>query len=410
MVTKNYDVAVCGAGIAGIAAAIAAARRGMRVVLIEKQCIIGGLATSGLINIYLPLCDGYGHQTSGGLNEEMIRRCVEYGPFDLPENWGGPAGGNTGVTITAAKRFRCGFSPAGFTLTLDKMLKEAEVDLWLDTCICDVETADGRVVAIEVANNSGLIRIEAGCFVDATGSASVVRFAGGKVAFEDNYVTPWLFDVSPDPKKYVFSGGTNLRRIGKVEERTLFGPCDSGRRVTQFVRDTWECLRNVYDAVPAEARRQEYPLQLPAMPQLRKIARIESLRDLGDEDISKHFTDSVGVVSDWRRPNPVWETPYRSLLPSETRGVITAGRCIGAYGLAWEIFRVIPAAAITGEAAGVAAALAVKSKCDPTELAVDDVRAELLANGGILDARPEFGVDPASGDAKLRKVKVNPEE
>ena len=132
LVTKKYDVAVCGAGIAGIAAAIAAARRGMRVVLIEKQCIIGGLATSGLINIYLPLCDGYGHQTSGGLNEEMIRRCVEYGPFDLPDNWGGPAGGNTGVTITAAKRFRCGFSPAGFTLTLDKMLKEADVDLWLD--------------------------------------------------------------------------------------------------------------------------------------------------------------------------------------------------------------------------------------------------------------------------------------
>ena len=100
--TKRYDVAVCGAGIAGIAAAIAAARHGMSVVLIEKQCIIGGLATSGLINIYLPLCDGYGHKTSGGLNEEMIRRCVEYGPFDLPDNWGGPAGGNTGVTITAA--------------------------------------------------------------------------------------------------------------------------------------------------------------------------------------------------------------------------------------------------------------------------------------------------------------------
>ena len=70
----------------------------------------------------------------------------------------------------------------------------------------------------------------------------------------------------------------------------------------------------------------------------------------------------------------------------------------------------IPAAAITGEAAGVAAALAVKAKCDPAELAADKVRAELLANGGILDAEPGFGVDPASGEAKLKKVKVNPED
>lgn len=410
MTTKKYDVAVCGAGIAGIAAAIAAARRGMSTVLIDKQCIIGGLATSGLINIYLPLCDGYGHKTSGGLNEEMIRRCVEYGPFDLPENWGGPAGGNTGVTVTAARRFRCGFSPAGFTLTLDKMLKEAEVDLWLDTYICGVETAGGKVAAVEVANDSGKIRIEAGCFVDATGSAAVVRFAGGKVAYEDNYVTPWLFDVSENPAKYIFSGGFNLRRIGKVDPEHLFGLCDSGKRVTQFVRDTWALLRGIYDAVPPESRRKEYPVQLPAMPQLRKIARIESLRDLGDGDIGKHFTDSVGVVSDWRRPNPVWETPYRSLLPRGTRGVITAGRCIGAYGLAWEIFRVIPAAAITGEAAGAAAALAVKAKCDPAELAADKVRSELVKAGCVLDAAPEFGVDPATGEATLKKVKVNPEE
>ena len=57
----NYqaDVAVAGGGIAGIAAALAAARMGASVLLIEKQCIVGGLATTGLIARYLPLCDGY---------------------------------------------------------------------------------------------------------------------------------------------------------------------------------------------------------------------------------------------------------------------------------------------------------------------------------------------------------------
>ena len=93
----KYDIVVCGAGVAGIASAIAAARLGKRVALIEKQCLIGGLATSGLIYIYLPLCDGRGKQLIGGIADEMIRRCTEYGPFDIPEKFGGPAGGNPGI-------------------------------------------------------------------------------------------------------------------------------------------------------------------------------------------------------------------------------------------------------------------------------------------------------------------------
>ena len=54
--TLNYDVAVAGGGIAGVAAALAASRRGAKTVLLESQVFLGGLATSGLIYIYLPLC------------------------------------------------------------------------------------------------------------------------------------------------------------------------------------------------------------------------------------------------------------------------------------------------------------------------------------------------------------------
>ena len=60
----SYDVAVCGGGIAGIAAALAAARQGKKTILFEKSYILGGLAMAGLITIYLPLCDGYGKQVS----------------------------------------------------------------------------------------------------------------------------------------------------------------------------------------------------------------------------------------------------------------------------------------------------------------------------------------------------------
>ena len=78
-VTASYDVAVCGGGIGGIAAALAAAREGKKVVLLEKQFLLGGLATAGLITIYLPLCDGRGRQVSFGLAEELLRLSITYG-------------------------------------------------------------------------------------------------------------------------------------------------------------------------------------------------------------------------------------------------------------------------------------------------------------------------------------------
>ena len=70
--TKKYDVAVVGGGIAGAAAALQAARSGKKTVLIEKTVLLGGLATSGLVYIYLPICDGNGHQASYGITEELF--------------------------------------------------------------------------------------------------------------------------------------------------------------------------------------------------------------------------------------------------------------------------------------------------------------------------------------------------
>ena len=69
----SCDVLVAGGGIAGIAAALAAARSGADVILAEKQCVLGGLATSGLVTIYLPLCDG------DLADERDVRNAVEHG-------------------------------------------------------------------------------------------------------------------------------------------------------------------------------------------------------------------------------------------------------------------------------------------------------------------------------------------
>jgi flavin-dependent dehydrogenase len=84
---RVFDIVIVGGGIAGVAAALQSARMGMQTVLIEKTALVGGLATSGLINVFLPLCDGNGHQVTFGIAEEMLRKSIVYGPGEIPPGW-----------------------------------------------------------------------------------------------------------------------------------------------------------------------------------------------------------------------------------------------------------------------------------------------------------------------------------
>lgn len=362
---KSYDIVVCGAGVAGIAAAVASARQGMKTALIEKQCLLGGLATSGLIYIYLPLCDGYGNQILKGITEEMIRRCVEYGPFDLPEVWGGPAGGNPGIS---GKRYQCCFSPAGFSLTLDKMLQEAGVDLWLDTMIIDAKTDGKELRSVIAANASGQVEVEAKCFVDATGSAYVVQIAGGNVFRHENFLTPWVIENSENPDWFQIDGSLHVKCEGAIKNEFKYSDCDTGKQVTGFVRKTWEMIRKRYDVLPEEKRKINYPVHLPAMPQLRKIGRIDALLTIDEPTQTERFEDSIGLVPDWRKAAAPWDTPYRALVPRDLNNLLAAGRCMGIAGEAWEVYRVIPVAAYTGEVAGLAASIAVKDGVTPADI------------------------------------------
>ena len=76
-VKHECDVLVAGGGFAGIAAALSAARAGKKVILIEKSYILGGLGTSGLVTIYLPICDGYGRKVSYGSDAHGINRLAD---------------------------------------------------------------------------------------------------------------------------------------------------------------------------------------------------------------------------------------------------------------------------------------------------------------------------------------------
>ncbi|MBR5012252.1 MAG: FAD-dependent oxidoreductase, partial [Clostridia bacterium] len=84
---RDYDIIVCGGGVAGVAAAVTAAKNGHSTLLIEKSNILGGLATLGLINLFVPMCNGRGKQIIYGLCEKWVRLSAKYGFDTIPEEW-----------------------------------------------------------------------------------------------------------------------------------------------------------------------------------------------------------------------------------------------------------------------------------------------------------------------------------
>ena len=378
---KSYDLVVAGGGIAGVAAALASARRGYKTALLERQVLLGGLATSGLIYIYLALCDGNGKQVTFGIADELFQAAPNYGPFDIPAEWGGPENGFVGAKTN---RLECRFSPAGYVLTLDKFLKEANVDVFLETRICAVQTDSSvKITAIETENLAGRGKFNAKCFIDATGDASLIRHAGGEIETGVNYLTPWVLQHCKTPKM-LFDDNIEMKAFAcKTENPDIKWNADDPHGQTEFIRESWKLLREYYDQSYASgiSRKELYPLHLPAMAQTRMNARIIGKETLTCDSDKRSFDTSVGLYGDWRIANKVWEVPYGILLPEKVRGVLAAGRCISTTKDAWDAFRVIPAAALTGEIAGTAAFLSIANNCDPLDLPVPILRDELKKQG-----------------------------
>lgn len=87
IVGDSYDVIVVGGGVAGVSAAVSAARSGMKTLLMEKFTVLGGLATVGLINWWEPLCNAEGKKLISGVSEEILRRTIRYSMHRLPAEW-----------------------------------------------------------------------------------------------------------------------------------------------------------------------------------------------------------------------------------------------------------------------------------------------------------------------------------
>jgi len=378
---ETFDVLVAGAGVAGVAAAMECARTGLHTALVEKTVFVGGLATAGLINIYLPLCDGLGHQVTFGVAEELLHLSIKYGPGDVPDGWREGRG-----------RYQTLFSPASFVLALDEALEDAGVNLWLDTLFCQPVMDGERIVGIEVENKSGRGLLRARCVIDATGDADVAYRAGAPCAEAGNWLSLWAIQASYARAQQVVAQPEKTPlldciRLGadawghgiSPDVAKFYGT--NGAQVTRFILESRRLLREHYTvghtAGGETGRHKCFPVTLPAMAQFRTTRHIVGQATVAGGQDGIHVPASVGLVPDWRKPGPVWEIPYGALLPRGVTGLLAAGRCISSVGDAWEVTRVIPAAALTGQVAGVAARLAISGNTTPDAVDVRDVQREL---------------------------------
>ena len=376
----EYDVIVVGGGIGGVAAAVAAARNGASVALLEKQINLGGLATVGLINWYEPLCDGNGRQVVGGIGEELLRLSIRYGMENLPAQWGGE-----GRNRCRYDRFATKYSPTVFSLALDAWVKESGVTIRFDTLATYPVMEAGKVAGIVAETVSGKEFYGCRYVVDATGDASVCVGAGLPTRMGTNYlsyVAHWVNreDAGSEDenvlRKWILCGATASGQ-GHPQEHPLLTEYNSDAE-NAFI--AWG-KQAVFDRIKDQPKNDRELTSIPTMPQYRKIRCLAGEATFtGEQDLCE---DSIGIFGDFRNRGPVFHMPYRCLYNRQVSNLIAAGRIVSADGEGWEIARVIPVCALTGQAAGTAAAICRKNGVDFEALDVSALQ-EVLKSQGVL--------------------------
>lgn len=398
-VYDSYDVIIIGGGVAGMSAALAARRNGMRTLLVEKAAFMGGLATLGHVCLYLPLCDGNGRKVIGGISEELLHLSIQYGYNDLPEGW------TRGILHhpDPKGRYKTWFNIPAFVLAADELMENEGVEILYDTVFCEPVMDGKTVTGVIVENKSGRCAYKAKMVVDASGDADVLYRAGAACFDRPTILSYWCYETDFKHMRKALESG-NIRDavvvpmmglLPKIEPEDMTGeradkPGERGQMREYYGTDGKEVSQYLQVSRKFALERlkermgPEYTqLSVAGMGAFRTTRRITGCYELHPEDMNKHFDDSIGCTGDWRKAGPVYEIPYRCLIDPEVQNVFAAGRIIASADDAWEVTRVIPTAAMTGEAAGTAAALAVRSDCTSGEVNVAELQ-KILANNGVI--------------------------
>lgn len=418
----KYDIIVAGAGPAGICAAVAAARQGARVALIERYGVVGGNLTAGYVG---PILGSVG---PGTMRDEV---CGLLGVKD--NDWIGEQGNAHD------------FEEAKFTLA-DLVAKESNIDVFLQTAVFDVIKEDNVVKGLVCASNEGPLRFEAPVTIDCTGDGIVSFMAGAEVGKgrEDGLMQPvtleFTIDGVDEERGLICIGDVdnvelNGQRFldwckdraaeGKLPEKLAavrLHPCvEKGRRQVNTTQVNRVDITRIEQIFPADYElRQQINLlrdflreNLPGYENIKVIGSgtttgvRESRRIMGDyvidaDELSAgkrfpdvivhdalfivdiHNPDGAGQAEDKIQYCQPYDLPYRCFLPKGLEGLMVAGRCISGTHRAHASYRVMSICMAMGEAVGIAAALSVQNGCTPRQLDVTLLQKTMTDKGIVL--------------------------
>ena len=415
MQQRDWDLIVIGGGFAGAAAAIAAARQGLHVLLCDQAGYLGGAACNCLVNPFMRYwnTDEDHEALSRGIFEEILN---EMRKID----------GGDGIA----------FREETLKLVLDRMTVRSGVHVLLHVTLCTVQAEEGRVRSASFMSKTGMLNFHAAYFIDATGDADLCVMAGFRTQLgrkEDQLCQPMTlcFRIANVDMDAFYANRPRINQIYQQFQRE--GKIRNPREnVLIFVHPVRNMLHfnttrivklnpvDPFDLTRAEMEAREQMFEMVSFlkenipgfehadlafsaPQIgvRESRMIEGEYVMTGDDVlsGRKFEDSISAGNydiDIHNPEGTgtdilslpkgayYTIPYRSLVPKGSQNLLVAGRCISADHAAQASVRIMPICATLGEAAGVAAAVASKDHTDVGTVDIQKVQCILKENNAFL--------------------------
>jgi len=419
--SRHYDIIVAGGGLSGVCAAIAAARLGKRVLLIEKYNCLGGVAVNNLVIPFMPNrtkdpVTGETMELSGGLYLEILNELEKMNRIPAP--------------------WRECFSEEYLKLILNRMAIESGVKLLYQSVVTDVKMSGEWLKSVTVHNVSGRLEYSADCFIDATGDASLCNMAGYGFFLgrkNDKRCQPMTLSFrigNVDMEKYkseekaINTLWRKMQADGKIknprENLLIFKTVGDGILHFNATRVVGLNPTDADELTEAEiiARDQVFEIysflcnnfsafyssvllstgmQIGVRESRRVICEYTLTRDdivncrkfddgiaLCNYDMDIHSPDGGGTSHYYLKDGEYYSIPYRCLVPKGSKNLLVAGRCIGATHEAQSSLRIMPVCITLGQAAGVGAAMLTDDRTDASEIDTNQLRSILISQGAVL--------------------------
>ncbi len=371
-VIRRTDVLVVGGGPAGICAALAARRAGSEVTLVERYGHFGGLWTGGLVLLIIGHIVEGGRQVCQGIGEEMMRR--------LDQMDGAIIDRRPGVAPTV--------DAEAVKYLMVEMVEEAGIDVLLHSWGVDAVVNGNQVQGVVFESKSGRQAILAKTVVDATGDGDIFAMAGAAYERRSHNVglVSRIGHLDRAKPRQTPDGDAKPRHLGRatpipgVNWVNMHGPEVDGLDVEVLTRMEMNHRKFIWKNMQRTRRIPGYdPVYLvETAPQLgvRMTRVLHGLQTITLQDLraGTRFSDVVGVGGASAGEHGPWQIPYGSLVPQEIDHLLAAGRCISAEMRMGDLVRLIPNCFVTGQAAGVAAAVSAGQGCTPREVDVSAVQ------------------------------------